>query len=107
MVTKLIELEDGTLVEIEAMGDQVQEISGGFADKVNATFDKVKPLLIKACRPIVAACQELNKEISIDKAEVELGLNFEGEGNLYITKSKAGANLKITLKFKPKNNELR
>ncbi len=103
MAAKLIELEDGTLVEIEVLGEQVQQISGGFADKVNATFDRVKPLLIKTCRPVAAACQELSKEISIDEAEVELGLSFEGEGNLYVTKSKAGANLKIKLKFKPKN----
>ncbi len=104
MATKLIELEDGTLVEVEVLGgEQVQQISGGFADKVSATFDRVKPLLVKTCRPIVAACQELNEEISIDEAEVELGLSFEGEGNLYITKSKAGANLKIKLKFQPKN----
>ena len=44
MATKLIQLEDGTLVEVEVPGDQVQQISGGFADKVNATFDKIHPL---------------------------------------------------------------
>lgn len=103
MATKLIELEDGTLVEVEVPNEQVQPISGGFADKVSATFDRVKPLLVKTCRPIAAACQELNKEISIDEAEVEIGLSFEGEGNLYVTKSKAGANLKIKLIFKPKS----
>lgn len=103
MATKLIELEDGTLVEIEVPDEQVQPISGGFADKVSSTFDKVKPLLVKTCRPIADACQELNKEITIDEVEVELGFSFEGEGNLYVTKSKAGANLKIKLTFKPKS----
>ncbi len=39
MATKLIELEDGTLVEIEVPGEQVQQISGGYADRVSATFD--------------------------------------------------------------------
>lgn len=41
MATKLIELEDGTLVEVEVPGNEVQPISGGFADKVGATFDKI------------------------------------------------------------------
>lgn len=102
MPTKLIQLEDETLVEVEVRGDQVEQISGGFAEQVNATFDKVQPLLLKTCRPIAAACKELNQEMNIGSVEVELGLNFEVEGNLYLTKSVAGANLKVKLVFNPK-----
>lgn len=40
--------------------------------------------------------------MSIEQAEVELGLSFEGEGNLFVTKSTLGANLKIKLILKPK-----
>lgn len=103
MATKLIELEDGTLVEVEIPGEQIQQISGGIADRVSATFDKVKPLLVKTCRPIAAAWAELSEEMNIEQAEVQIGLSFEGEGNLYITKSKANANLTIKLILKPKN----
>lgn len=102
MSTQLIELLDGTLVEVEVSDDQPREVSWSFAEKVDVTFDKVKPILINACRPIVAAYQELTQEMSIDQAEVEIGLSFEGEGNLYITKSKAGANLRVKLLLKPK-----
>ena len=104
MATQLIELQDGALVEVEVSDDQPREISGGFAEKVDATFDKVKPLIVKACRPIVSAYRELNQEMTIEQAEVEIGLSFEGEGNLYITKSKAGANLTVKLLIKPKLN---
>ena len=102
MATKLIELQDGTLVEIEIPGDQAQQISGGFADRVEATFEKIKPLLLKTCKPIAATWKELNQEMTIDQAEIQLGLSFEAEGNLYITKSTAGANLTIKLVIKPK-----
>jgi hypothetical protein len=102
MNTKLIQLEDGSLVEVEVLADQVQPISGGFAQKVDATFDRIQPLLIKTCRPIVAAWTELNQEMCIERAEVEIGLSFESEGNVYIAKSKAGANLKIKLILVPK-----
>jgi hypothetical protein len=47
MPTKLIQLEDGTLVEVDVPADQARQISGGFADKVNSTFDKIQPLLVK------------------------------------------------------------
>ena len=101
MATKLIELEDGLLVEVEVPEDQAQQISGGLADRVSSTFNKIRPLLVKTCRPVAAAWQELSREMEIEQAEVELGLSFEGEGNLYITKSTAGANLTVKLVLKP------
>jgi Trypsin-co-occurring domain 1 len=102
MGTKLIRLEDDTLIEVEVLSDQVQQISGGFADKVDATFDKIRPLLVKTCRPIAEAWKEINKEMNIESAEIELGLSFEAEGNLYVTKSTAGANVTVKLVLKPK-----
>jgi len=102
MTTQLIEFEDGPLVEVEVRSDQVREVSGRFAQKVEATFDRIRPLVVTTCRPIISACQELSQEMEIDEAEVELGLSFEGEGNLYITKSTAGANLTVRLLLKPK-----
>lgn len=81
MATKLIQLQDGISVEIEVPGDQPQQISGSFADKVGAALDKIQPILVKICQPISAAWKEINKEMLIEQAEVELGLSFEGEGN--------------------------
>ncbi|HLG75103.1 MAG TPA: CU044_2847 family protein [Ktedonobacteraceae bacterium] len=99
---KLIELADGTLVEVEASENDVQQISGHFADKVGETFDVIKPVLLKACQPVAAAVQELRKEVEIEQVEVELALSFEGEGNIYITKTKLGANLTIKMTLKGK-----
>ena len=63
MSTKLIKLEDGTLIEIDVDENQVQQISGAMAEKVNATLDTIEPVLINACRPVVAAWKRLNKEM--------------------------------------------
>lgn len=102
MATRLIKLKDGTLMEVSMHGDQVQQISGGLAAKVDATLDKIKPVLLNACKPITAVWKELNKEMHIHQAEVELGLSFEGEGNLYVTRLKSEANLTVKLVLKPK-----
>jgi hypothetical protein len=99
---KLIELEDGTLVEVETTEDTAQQISGNFANKVNTTFNEVKPVILKACQPVAAAVKELRAEVDIDQVEVELALSFEGEGNIYITKTKLGANLTIKMTLKGK-----
>ena len=103
MATKLVELEDGILVEIDVPGEQIEQISGGMAKRVTATIDKIKPILINTCKPITEAWQELNQDVNIEQAEIELGLSFEGEGNIYVTKTKAGANLVVKLVLKPKD----
>lgn len=101
MRTKFIELADGTLVQVETSEEDAQQISASFADRVDAQLDNIKPLLIKVARPIAAAWREINQDMNIEQAEIELGLGFEGEGNLYVTKSKVSANLTVKLILKP------
>lgn len=101
MPTKLIRLDDGTLVEVEVPADQAQAIAGGSAEFVSASLDnilnRIQPILLKVCRPFKDTWTELNQDMTVNQAEVELGFSFEGEGNLYITKAKAGANLTVKL----------
>ncbi|EKU98224.1 hypothetical protein Lepto7375DRAFT_7486 [Leptolyngbya sp. PCC 7375] len=101
--TKLIRLEDNSLIEVEASVDESRQVAGGAAERVSSSFDKISPLLKKVCTPIANTWQELNKDVYIDQAEVEIGLSFEGEGNLYITKAKTGANLNIKLVMRQKS----
>ncbi|NEQ40203.1 MAG: hypothetical protein F6K40_29755 [Okeania sp. SIO3I5] len=105
MATRLIELEDGILVEAEVPDDEAQPISTNGIKEVKSSFAKVKPILISISRPIAEAWQEINKDMEIQQAEVEVGFNFEGQGNLYITKAKVGTNLKVKLVLKPKKLE--
>lgn len=102
MNSKLIRLEDGMFVEIEVPAGQAQPLAGGAAEIVNTKLlDKIQPILLNICRPITEVWKQLNQQMRIEQAEVELGLSFEGEGNLFITKSKAGANLTVKLVLKP------
>lgn len=104
MGNKLIRLDDGTLVEVQVPDNQAEQISGGFANRVDATFAQIKPLLLKTCQPIAESWKELNQNVDIEQAEIELGLAFEAEGNLYVTKSTLSANIKVKLVIKPKNS---
>jgi hypothetical protein len=103
MASKLIELSDHTLVEIDVPDAQSRQISSGVAEKVDAALDKIGPVLLRICRTITEAWKDLVKDFQVEEAEIELGLSFEGEGNIYITRSKAGANLTIRLKMKPRS----
>lgn len=103
MASKLIKLADGTLVEIETVGEQVTAIAGGTAaDKVKTAIDSIKPLILRACKPISEIYKELDKDMTIEQVELELGLGFEAEGDLFITKAKGNANLVVKITIKPK-----
>lgn len=105
MPTKLIELSDGTLIEVEAAPNEIVPTSSRNADRVQRTAEqtmqRIQPLIVEACRPVVAAWRELQQDLIVEAAELELGLSFEGEGNLYITKARATANLVVKLKLRP------
>jgi hypothetical protein len=100
MPSKLIEMDDGTLVEVEATTNQSREISGGFAEKVHSTLDRLQPVLAKACEPVLATCRNLKENNQIDSAEVELGFSFEAEGNVFIAKATSGATIVVKLRIK-------
>ncbi len=101
MATKLIETADGILVEVEVPDDEALPISGKLAHKVNAGIERIKPLLIGISRPIAEAWKGMRDEVDIEKAEVEIGFSFEGQGNLYVAKTKAAAHLNVKLIIKP------
>ncbi len=104
MASRLIKLEDGTLVEVEALPNDVNQIAASdAAKKVDESIDRIHPILVRACRPIMAAWNELSKEMDIEHGEVELGLSFEAEGNVYVVRGTASANLVVKLTLKPKS----
>jgi hypothetical protein len=102
MATKLIKLTDDTLVEVEVSEDHAQEISGGMAKRVEASFDAIKDVLTSLCRPLSETWKELGKEMQVDSAEVQFGLSFESEGNIFVASAKTGGNLTVKLTMKPK-----
>ena len=105
MSTKLIRLQDGTLVEVEVTPGEARPIAGGEADKVNSALDRIQPILMNVSKPVIDAWQSLPEHVSVEQVEIELGLSFEGEGNIFVTKAKAGANLTVTLTLKRRRSD--
>ena len=85
MAKKLIELENGLLMEVEIPEDSdgIEPISGGNGEivkKINESMGTVEKMLIKSVEPVVNAYNALNKDIVLEKAEVEVGIGFSAEG---------------------------
>ena len=70
--------------------------SGGAARRVESSLERVEPILTNVCRSIAKSWDAIT-DLHVEKVSVELGLSFEGEGNIFVSRAKAGANLVVTL----------
>jgi len=107
MGKKLIGLENGLMMEVEASEDEIQMISGGsdeIVTRVERSMGTVEKMLIQSVDPIVNAYNILNQDVILDSAEVEIGIGFSAEGNVFVAKGSANANLNVKLVLKPKKD---
>ena len=105
MSKKLIELDNGLLMEVEIPQSEIEMISGGSDDmikKVQSSMGTVEKILVQSVKPITNVYNALNQEVVLEKAEVEIGIEFSAEGNIFIAKGNANANLKVKLVISPK-----
>jgi len=94
--TKLINV-GGFLAEVEPTDTGAKYIAGDLSEKIG--ISQLQPVLKAVSAPLLDAWKELSAQVHIAEAEVEIGFSFEAEGNIYVTKAKAGANLTVKMKF--------
>jgi hypothetical protein len=97
--TKIIPLADGLQVEVD-VGDGRQAVST-VGDLATKGWNQVESILRHITGPFVNVYQDLAKDASISEIAVEIGLAFEASGSIFVVKSGASANLKVSIKLKP------
>ena len=104
MSKKLIEMDNGLMMEVDIPPQEIEMISGGsdMVEKVEQSMSAVENVLIQSIRPITHAYKALSEEVTLDKAEVEIGIGFSAEGNIFVAKGSGSANLKVKLVLSPK-----
>jgi len=96
--TGLIELEDDILVEVKMPEYKAGEFSRGRALKTLSRFSQIEAMLRAVAKPVISAAKRISETEGVSvNAEVEIGISFESEGNIYFTKNMAGANLVVKL----------
>ena len=96
MPSRLIRLNDGVLVEVEAQPGGWQPISASDAQpQVDAAIGKASNTLIKVCESLAQAVKQISETVNVTNVEATVGLGFEAEGNLYITKAKGTASITV------------
>ena len=106
MAKKLIELENGLMMEVDIPQSEIEMISGGgdVVERVDKSISTVESILVKSVEPITKAYNALNQDMILEKAEVEIGIGFSAEGNIFIASGKGSANLKVKLTLSPKGD---
>jgi hypothetical protein len=103
MSTELIQLQDGLYVEVQANPeDEPKQIVAGASEMVEGAMEQARALLLKAVEPVASVWSELNRDLSVEQVEIELGLGFEATGKLFIAQGTGTANLSFKLTVKPK-----
>lgn len=99
---KVIELKDGLSVEVEVDDNQIHEVSD--RGSVDSSLSKIKDFMGIVTKPLVSTFEELNKEVSIQKAKVSLGIKFGIEGGFILAKGNTDTNIAIEFIVRPKND---
>ena len=63
--------------------------------KLDRNFDEVKDVIVRGCRPLSQAFDQLRQEMHATDAEVEFGINFTSKGNIYLAESPDIASIKV------------
>jgi len=93
---------DGLLVEVEAEEGGSKVVSRDNTNEIeDRDLGQIETTLGKVAKHIKASWNEINKDMSIKEATVEVSLGFEAEGNLFIAKGKTSSQLKVTFKLEP------
>jgi hypothetical protein len=102
MATELIQLRDGLLVEVQSNPeDTPRQIVASAARLTEGAMDQARELLLKAVQPLASVWSELNRDLTMDAIEIELGLGFEASGKLFIAQGTGSANLSFIVKVRP------
>lgn len=101
----LIRLNDGEgpLVEVDLPVTEAQLASSGTVIKVvGRGFEELLNTLSSIVVPFKHVWQELSKDAVISETTVSVSLGVTAEGNFFLAKGDAKANLEVTMKLTPK-----
>lgn len=111
-MAELVQMKMGQgtiLVEVTDKGKTVQDFSGHYQDDVERGENKVlvkidqaldtmiQDQIVEHCKMLAGAFEQIKKQtIAPKKAHAEFGLQFNGQGNVYVAKVGAQSSFKIS-----------
>ena len=108
-MSKLIKMpskEGSIIVEVETTEDEIIPV-GKLGERIikeaKEAFEGVESAIIDIGSKLSRALKNLaEKEPSLESASLEFGLQFTGEGNIYLVKMAAQGSIKVSINLKLK-----
>ena len=101
-MSKLIKMpskEGAIIVEVETTEDKIIPVSKKgerIIEEAKEAFERVESAIIDTGSKLSRALKNLaEKEPSLESASLEFGLQFTGEGNIYLVKTAAQGSIKL------------
>ena len=106
-MSKLIKMpsKDGSIiVEVETTEDEIIPVSRKgerLIEEVEEAFERVESAIINTGSKLSRALKKLaEEEASLDSASLEFGIQFTGEGNIYLVKTAAQGSIKVSINLR-------
>lgn len=103
-MSTLVKMKLGESTILVEAADDNRRFLGSGEDVIGAVDKAYEQLvqneIVQNCRVLIGAFEKLKEQtIAPSKGTVEFGLQFTGEGNIYLVKASAQASIKITLEW--------
>lgn len=100
MMTELIEMKDGVLVQVQTEEGRVSA-AGGKAEprKVETKYEEVAELIRRACGPVANSLREMRDAIKLKEAEIEFFCGVGAKGKFFLAESSINGHIKVTMKI--------
>lgn len=94
---------DGPLVQVTMNVPEARMMSHAHVAKVvSSGFENVMGMLQAIVKPFSETWKELSKDVTISESTLKLSLGVTAEGNFFVTKGTAEANIEIEVKLTPR-----
>jgi hypothetical protein len=97
-VAQLIRFADGVLVEVAQNPNPIAPVSGKAADRMSQAFQAAAEVISGVLRAVVGSSARALRESGAGEAEIEFGVGFSIEGNIYVTKATGEGNITVRVK---------
>ncbi len=105
MRTRLIETEDGMLIQIteDESGPKPVSKKDKKPEKVEEKYERITELIKKATKPISDSLANIKDDLKIKEANIEFYFGIGAEAKFFLAGSSIDSHIKVNLKISPKS----
>jgi Trypsin-co-occurring domain 1 len=94
-MANIVRFADGVMVEISRNPTPAEPVAGKAVERANQAFQAAAEILASALKAVVSPVQRAVRESGAKEAELEFGVAFTVEGNIYVTKVTGEGNITV------------